>query len=124
MTKAELDTALRTAILTDIQTMLAEKYDTEMYIVGSGKLAFYTIDAEQNDRSVKVEVSIPRGTRNSAGGYDEYDCATEAEAYALESAEKAAKKAAAAEKKAAAIEKRKQKAAEQEAKKQKKSEEE
>jgi hypothetical protein len=123
MTKMELENLLRVRIMNDIKELLSEKYDTEMYVVGSGKLAFYTIDAEANDKSVKVEISIPRGTRNNAGGYDEYDCAFEAEAYRLESDEKAAKKAAIAEKKARDAEQRKQKALEREAKKKKEAQE-
>ena len=56
-----------------------------------------------NEKYVKISVSVPRGTRDGKGGYEDYDGYAAAEDYKLDCEEKAAKKAASEAKKAAKI---------------------
>jgi hypothetical protein len=102
MSKAALETAIRNDILASITELLSEKFETDVLPVSASELAVPVLDAEGNEKFALVKVSIPRGSRNGAGGYDAYDGYAAAEDYKMDLEERAAKKAASAEKKAAA----------------------
>jgi len=116
MTKAELETAMRTEILEVICKALAEHFDldpkTQVPFVSANEITLPLCDKEGNEKFPVVKVSIPRGERDGDGGYIPYDGYAAAEAYQEDLAEKRAKKAKAEQKKADAIaaKKRKQEA--------------
>lgn len=103
MTKAQLETALRTRFLTLVSDSIAKELQTDVLPVSASELAIPCLDAENNEKFVLIKISIPRGTRNGDGGYDPYDGYAAAEDYALDLEEKANKKAAAEAKKQAKI---------------------
>ena len=115
MTKAQLETKLRNFYLNLICQMVSEKVDTDVLSVSASELAIPCLDEEGNEKFVLIKVSIPRGTRNGAGGYDPYDGYAVAEDYALDLEEKKAKKEASEAKKQAKIAKDEQKRAEKKA---------
>lgn len=103
MTKAQLETALRTRFLTLVSDSITQELQTDVLPVSASELAIPCLDAENNEKFVLIKISIPRGTRNGDGGYDPYDGYAAAEDYALDLEEKANKKAAAEAKKQAKI---------------------
>ena len=103
MTKAQLETALRTQFLDLVREMVATKVETDALTVSASELAIPCVDEEGNEKFVLIKVSIPRGTRNGEGGYDPYDGYAVAEDYAIDCEEKAQKKADAEAKKQAKI---------------------
>ena len=103
MTKAQLETAIRNMFLDFIREMVTEKLDTDALNVSASELAVPCLDKEGNEKWALIKVSIPRGTRNGAGGYDPYDGYAVAEDYAIDCAEKVQKKADAEAKKQAKI---------------------
>lgn len=107
--KASLETALRVDFLQSITEMIQSKYETDVLPISASEIAIPVVDAENNDKFVLIKVSIPRGTRNGNGSYDEYDGYGLAEAYAEECATKQAKKEASEAKKKAEAEERKRK---------------
>ena len=96
MTKAQLETKLRNECLELLHETLDNKYGCDVLPVSASEIALPVTDAEGNEKWILIKVSIPRGTRNGAGGYDPYDGYGVAE-------EKAAKKEAAEAKKQAKI---------------------
>ena len=115
MTKAQLETALRTEFLTFITDKVKSAYETDVLPVSASELAIPCLDADGNEKFVLIKVSIPRGTRNGQGGYDPYDGYAVAEDYALDLAEKADKREAAEAKKQAKIAQDERKRAEKKA---------
>ena len=103
MTKAQLETKLRNYFLDLIREMISDKVETDALPVSASELAIPCLDEEGNEKWTLIKVSIPRGTRNGAGGYDPYDGYAVAEDYALDCEEKAQKKADAEAKKQAKI---------------------
>lgn len=103
MTKAQLETALRTQFLSFISDTVSQEMETDVLPVSASELAIPCLDAEGNEKFVLIKVSIPRGTRNGEGGYTPYDGYAAAEDYAQDCEEKAAKKADAEAKKQAKI---------------------
>ena len=103
MTKAQLETKLRNECLELLHETLDNKYGCDVLPVSASEIALPVTDAEGNEKWILIKVSIPRGTRNGAGGYDPYDGYAVAEDYALDLEEKAAKKEAAEAKKQAKI---------------------
>lgn len=103
MTKAQLETKLRNTYLDLIREMISDKVETDALPVSASELAIPCLDEEGNEKFVLIKVSIPRGTRNGAGGYDPYDGYAVAEDYAIDCEEKAQKKADAEAKKQAKI---------------------
>ena len=103
MTKAQLETKLRNTYLDLVREMVADKVETDALTVSASEIAIPCLDEEGNEKFVLIKVSIPRGTRNGAGGYDPYDGYAVAEDYAIDCAEKAQKKADAEAKKQAKI---------------------
>ena len=114
MSKASLETALRTEFIQFVTSAIQEKYDTDVLPISASELAIPVLDAEGNEKFVLIKVSIPRGTRNGEGSYDEYDGYGLAEDYKAELEAKQAKKEASEAKKEA---ERKAREAKREAKK-------
>lgn len=110
MSKASLETELRVDALNVVKEALSAHYDLDIErqicVVSASELAIPVVDAEGNDKFVLIKVSIPRGTRNAAGGYDEYDGYAAAEDYKAELEQRQAKKDASEAKKKAAAEAR------------------
>ena len=115
MTKAQLESALRTEFLAFITDKVKGAYETDVLPVSASELAIPCLDADGNEKFVLIKVSIPRGTRNGQGGYDPYDGYAVAEDYALDLAEKADKREAAEAKKQAKIAQDERKRAEKKA---------
>lgn len=110
MSKASLETELRVDALNVVKEALSAHYDLDIErqicVVSASELAIPVVDAEGNDKFVLIKVSIPRGTRNAAGGYDEYDGYAAADDYKAELEQRQAKKDASEAKKKAAAEAR------------------
>jgi len=104
MSKASLETELRIDFLKSITEMIQTKYEADVLPISASEIAIPVVDAEHNDKFVLIKVSIPRGTRNGEGSYDEYDGYGLAEAYADECANRQAKKEASEAKKKAEAE--------------------
>ena len=115
MTKAQLETALRTQFLAFISETISQDMETDVLPVSASELAIPCLDAEGNEKFVLIKVSIPRGTRNGEGGYDPYDGYAAADDYAVDLKEKAQKKADAEAKKQAKIARDEKKRAEKKA---------
>ena len=101
MTNTALNTNLRNSLMKDFMEFIATKYDVDVLSVSSSSVAFPVVDEEGNEKFAKVSISIPRGTRNGKGSYDEYDAYTVAEDFKLEQEEKEAKRKASEAKKEA-----------------------
>ena len=115
MTKAQLETKLRNECLELLHETLDCKYGCDVLPVSASELALPVTDAEGNEKWILVKVSIPRGTRNGAGGYTPYDGYEANEEYLETLGEKAAKKEAAEAKKQAKIARDQAKRAEKQA---------
>lgn len=103
MTKAQLETAIRNRFLNLISDLISEELEMDVLPVSASELAIPCLDDEGNEKWALIKVSIPRGTRNGAGGYDPYDGYAVAEDYRIDCEEKAQKKADAEVKKQAKI---------------------
>ena len=101
MSKASLENELRTNVLAQISEHLDKVYNADVLSVSASELAIPMVDAEGNEKFAKISISIPRGTRNGKGGYDDYDAYAVAEDYKLEQEEKEAKRKASEAKKEA-----------------------
>ena len=109
MTKAQLENKLRNECLELLHKTLDHEYGCDVLPVSASEIALPVTDAEGNEKWILIKVSIPRGTRNGAGGYDPYDGYYIAERYAEELRDKAnykAQKEAEKQKKIAADEKK------------------
>jgi len=93
MTKAQLETALRNQYLSFVSNAISQEMETDALHVSASELAVPCLDEEGNEKFVLIKISIPRGTRNGAGGYDPYDGYYLAEQYAQELKDKAEYKA-------------------------------
>ena len=103
MTKSQLETAIRNRFLSFISETISQEMEIDVLPVSASELAIPCLDDEGNEKWALVKVSIPRGTRNGAGGYDPYDGYTASEDYLDDLKEKAQKKADAEAKKQAKI---------------------
>lgn len=110
MSKASLENALRVEALQVVKEALSAHYDLDIdkqiCVVSASEIAIPVVDADGNDKFVLIKVTIPRGTRNAAGSYDEYDGYAAADDYKAELEQKQAKKDASAAKKEAAAKER------------------
>ena len=93
MGKAMLETAIRNDILSAVAAFLSEHYDSDVLDVSASELTMPVTDAEGNELFALIKVSIPRGTRNGAGGYTPYDGYAAHEEWELDKADKADKAA-------------------------------
>lgn len=98
--KANLETAIRNDVLSVVRRALDSFIDADGLPVSASDIVWPIVDAEGNEKFVKVSVTIPRGTRNGSGSYDPYDGYAAAEMWKEESETRAAKKAVAAANKA------------------------
>ena len=115
MTKAQLENALRNKFLAFVSDTISQEMETDVLPVSASELAIPCLDEEGNEKFVLIKVSIPRGTRNGAGGYTPYDGYEANEEYLETLGEKAAKKEAAEAKKQAKIARDQAKRAEKQA---------
>ena len=96
MSKASLETEIRNSILTLITDTI--KINNDVLPVSASELAIPVVDSEGNEKFALIKVSIPRGSRNGNGGYDEYDGYAAAEEWKMVLADRADKAAARKEK--------------------------
>lgn len=115
MTKAQLETAIRNRFLSFITESIAKEMEIDALPVSASEVAVPCLDDEGNEKWALIKISVPRGTRNGAGGYDAYDGYAIAEDYRLDCEEKAQKKADAEAKKQKKIERDQQIRAEKKA---------
>ena len=94
MTNTALNTNLRNSILKDLIEFIATKYETDAISVASGTVAIPVVDEEGNEKYAKIVVSIPRGTRDGQGGYNEYNAYDEQKLYEEDIEKKEAKRKA------------------------------
>lgn len=92
-TKASLENKLRNDFIKRVVKMVNDEMDTDALVVGSSELAIPCLDEENNEKFIKIIISIPRGERDGHGGYIPYDGYSEAEAYANAKVSKAQAKA-------------------------------
>lgn len=102
-------TAIRDKYVSDLSEILENFFEAEKIITGSGEIAFPIVDESGNEFYLKIQFSIPRGTRNGSGSYTPYNAYDEAKLYQFELDEKAAKKAQREEEKKRKEEERKRK---------------
>lgn len=113
MSKASLETELRTAALDVAKKAFIEAYgvgENEICVVSASEFAIPVTDSANNEKFILVKVSIPRGTRNGTGGYNSYDGYAIAEDYKAECEQRADKKRISEEKKRLAEEEKQRKA--------------
>lgn len=96
--KKQLHDALRIRYMGAIKKFLEAQGD-EVLQTGSNEYAIPCVDDERNDEFLVLTFKVPTGSRDG----EAYDGYSEAEAYALKSAEKAEKAAKASEAKAKKI---------------------
>lgn len=109
----EIDaTKIRDKFIEDVRKAFEQHFDSDCFVAGSGVLAMPGTDENGNEFYYKIQISIPRGERDGAGGYTPWDAYEDARAYQALLEERAAKKAAreAEAKRKAEEKKRKQKA--------------
>lgn len=94
MSKASLESALRNDVLSHITEYLTDAYGTDVLPVSASELTMPMVDAEGNECYALIKVSIPRGTRNGAGGYTPYNGYAAAEDYKADQEDKAARQKA------------------------------
>ena len=114
MTNTALNTTLRNDVLRTVMELVSKHYDVDSLAVSTSAFTIPVVDAEGNEKFAKITVSIPRGTRNGDGGYDEYDGYAEADNFRMDQEDKAAKKAKREAEKEAERAKREAKKAEKE----------
>ena len=64
---------MKNVLLSDVQSILSERLDSDVLRVGPSEIAIPATDKDGNEFFYLVKISIPRGTRNGEGGYTEYD---------------------------------------------------
>ena len=74
-------------------------YGEEVMKVKSAEMAFPVVDDEQNEKTIVVNIKVPKGDRSG----EPYDCYGEAESYSMHIREQAEKKAKAEKAKAEKI---------------------
>ena len=84
MGKQMLDDAIRYEVMDVIKKALSEHFDTDVMAVSASDVVIPVLDAESNEKWAKINISVPRGTRNGHGGYIPYDGYAQAEAYKID----------------------------------------
>lgn len=100
MGKQMLDDAIRNDIIARLTKILSEELNADVMPISASEFVTPAVDAEGNEKFVRVSVSVPRGSRNKEGGYIPYDGYKLAEDWRLECEAKALDKAHRAEEKA------------------------
>ena len=73
MGKEAIKGAIREDIINFLMQALSEHYDSDVLDTSASAIVMPRVDANGNECWAKITVTIPRGTRNGTGGYDEYD---------------------------------------------------
>lgn len=107
-------TKIRDEFIEQVKKAFEEQFDSFCLVTGSGILALPGVDAEGNEFYYKIQISVPRGTRDGKGGYIPWDATADAIEYQRKLEEKTEEKRRAEEKKRKADE---EKARKREAKK-------
>lgn len=89
MSKASLETEIRNSLIKTVTDAISPFND--VLPVSASELAIPVVDSEGNEKFAVIKISIPRGSRNGNGGYDEYDGYAAAEDWKLVLAERANK---------------------------------
>ena len=84
MGKQMLDDDIRYEVMDVIKKALSEHFDTDVMAVSASDVVIPVLDAESNEKWAKINISVPRGTRNGHGGYIPYDGYAQAEAYKID----------------------------------------
>ena len=92
-------TKMRDNFIEEVKTAFEEHFDAFCLIAGSGILALPGVDANGNEFYYKIQISVPRGTRDGNGGYIPWDAEADAAEYQHKLEEDAEKKRKAEEKK-------------------------
>ena len=103
-------TAQRDEILSAVKGFLEEYFDTWCEPCGSGEIIMPAIDENGEEFYFKFKASIPRGTRNGAGGYNGFDGDAAVKTYRKEQEIKAQERAAKEAEKQRKIDEKKRKA--------------
>ena len=91
-------TKVRDEFIGQVCKAFEEHFDTFCLVAGSGILALPGVDEQGNEFYYKVQISVPRGTRDGKGGYIPWDAEKAADAYKIELEIKAQEKKKAEEK--------------------------
>lgn len=94
MGKEMVITKIRDNFLEQVREVLEQTFDSECFFAGSGILAMPAVDDEGNEFFYKIQISVPRGTRNGSGSYTPWDAYADKEEYEMKVKEKEEKKAA------------------------------
>lgn len=81
MGKQSLDNAIRVDIMNKLTALISEELNMDVIPVEPSALAVPVVDAEGNEKFVKLVVSVPHGKRDGNGGYIPYDGYKEGELY-------------------------------------------
>ena len=92
-------TKIRDSFIEEVKAAFEEHFDAFCLVTGSGILALPGVDNEGNEFYYKIQISVPRGTRDGNGGYIPWDAEADAEEYKHKLNEAAEKKRKAEEKK-------------------------
>lgn len=87
-------TQIRDNFIEQVRGTLEQKFDSECFFAGSGILAMPGVDDEGNEFFYKIQISVPRGTRNGSGSYIPWDAYIDKEDYEMKVKKKEDKKAA------------------------------
>ena len=92
MGKQNLDNAIRVDIMNKLTDLISRELNMDVIPVSASALAVPVVDAEGNEKFVKLAVSVPHGSRDGNGGYIPYDGYKEGDLYKEDLALDAAKK--------------------------------
>ena len=87
-------TQIRDNFIEQVRAAFEEHFDSDCFVAGSGILAIPGVDDEGNEFFYKIQISVPRGSRNGDGSYTPWDAYSDKEEYELKIKEKEDKKAA------------------------------
>lgn len=103
--EAKLNTK-KNEVLERVMDYLRKAYETDVEKVGTSEAMMPAVDENGNEFYYKIQISVPRGTRNANGTYNPYNGYDEATEWKEKVADDEAKRAVKEQKKAEAIAKR------------------
>ena len=74
-------TKIRDEFIERVKQAFEEQFDAFCLITGSGVLALPGVDADGNEFYYKIQISVPRGSRDGKGGYIPWDAEFDAKEY-------------------------------------------
>lgn len=92
-------TKIRDEFIERVKQVFEEQFDAFCLVTDSGVLALPGVDADGNEFYYKIQISVPRGSRDGKGGYIPWDAEFDAKEYQRKLDEKAEAKRRAEEKK-------------------------